>query len=86
MGAILLFCLENRFARFLGHIADSVIERNNDRVEDQFLSRAMTLGDLDRMDVDGSGDVSPDEFLRYMLVALQKVEKEDIDGKKLQLN
>lgn len=46
----------------------------------------MTLGDLDRMDVDGSGDVSPDEFLRYMLVALQKVEKEDIDGKKLVLN
>jgi len=65
--------------QLLGRIAGAFIERNNDVAEEQFLQRAMTLADLDAMDDNGDSKVSPDEFLRYMLVALQRVEKEDID-------
>ena len=39
----------------------------------------MTLCDLNNMDVTGDGEVSELEFLTYMLVALQKVDREDID-------
>ena len=39
----------------------------------------MTLCDLNNMDVTGDGEVSELEFLTYMLVALQKVDRDDID-------
>jgi hypothetical protein len=67
------------FGEFLGRVAGAYIERRNDTAEDRFLTRAMTLGDLRRMDTDNDGVVSPVEFLNYMLVALQKVDQEDID-------
>ena len=63
----------------LGRIAGAYIDRRNDDKEDEFLQRAMTLADLRRMDTDKDGMVSPTEFLQYMLVALQKVEKQEID-------
>jgi hypothetical protein len=64
---------------FLGRIAGAFIDQNNNLEEERFLQRAMTLADLQAMDYDCDSRVSPDEFLRYMLVALQKVDKEDID-------
>jgi hypothetical protein len=64
---------------FLGRVAGAYIERKNDEVEDRFLNRAMTLGDLVKMDTNLDGKVDPGEFLSYMLVAMQKVEKEEID-------
>jgi hypothetical protein len=64
---------------FLGRIAASHIERRNDAIEGRFLDRTMTVADLHKMDTDQNDKVSPNEFLSYMLVALQKVEKEDID-------
>jgi hypothetical protein len=64
---------------FLGRIAGAFIEQNNNIEEERFLQRAMTLADIQAMDYDCDSRVSPDEFLRYMLVALQKVDKEDID-------
>lgn len=64
---------------FLGRVAAIFIRRRNDEVEDQFLARTMTLADLEKMDTNHDEKVSPGEFLRYMLVALQKVDKDDID-------
>jgi hypothetical protein len=64
---------------FLGRVAGAYIERKNDEVEDRFMNRAMTLGDLQKMDTSKNGKVGPGEFLSYMLVAMQKVEKEEID-------
>lgn len=64
---------------FLGRIAATYIDRRNDDMEDAFMERTMTLADLRCMDTDNDSRVSPQEFLRYMLVALQKVEKEEID-------
>jgi Ca2+-binding EF-hand superfamily protein len=63
----------------LGRIAGAYIDRSNDEMEDRFMKRAMTLADLRRMDSDNDARISPSEFLQYMLVALQKVEKEEID-------
>ena len=64
---------------FLGRIASVYIDRNNDLMEERFLRQAMTLADLRRMDTNNDDKVSPNEFLQYMLVALQKVDKQDID-------
>ncbi len=67
------------FGEFLGRIASVYIDRSNDLMEERFLHQAMTFADLRRMDTDNDNRVSPEEFLRYMLVALQKAEKQDID-------
>lgn len=64
---------------FLGRVANCWIDRRNDDMEARFLKRAMTLADLERMDTDDNDKVTPDEFLRYMLVSLQKVEADEID-------
>jgi len=64
---------------FLGRIAGIFFETKADAFEDRFLGRSMTLVDLHRMDTDHDGKVSEGEFLSHMLVALQKVDKEDID-------
>lgn len=64
---------------FLGRIAGTYIDRQNDIVEAKFLQRAMTMADIRRMDTNHDNEVSPNEFLCYMLVALQKVEQHDVD-------
>lgn len=64
---------------FLGRIAGAVIDRHDDEVEDRFMNRCLTLGDIEKMDTSDDGRVSPDEFLTHMLVAMQKVEKEEIE-------
>jgi hypothetical protein len=65
--------------RFLGLIASSFLDKRDNKMEEEFLSRALTLGDLKRMDFDHDGRVSEAEFLIYMLLTLQKVEEEDIE-------
>ena len=49
------------------------------QVESQFMARSMTLSDLEVIDTSNNGRVSENEFLIYMLAALQKVEKEEIE-------
>lgn len=63
----------------LGRIAAVYLRRQARRAEKQFLRRAMTLADLERMDTNRDGVVQRDEFLTFMLVALRKVDQEDID-------
>ena len=63
---------------FLGRVAGTIMDHFDDVQEDRFLSRTMTLMDLKVMDDNNDGRVSPGEFLSYVLVALQKVDKEDI--------
>ena len=64
---------------FVGRIAAAYMSKQQDQVESQFMARSMTLSDLEVIDTDKDGRVSENEFLIYMLVALQKVEKEEID-------
>jgi potassium channel subfamily K, other eukaryote len=65
--------------RFLGLIATTFLDRRSSEAEEKFLSRALTLSDLKRMDLDNQGGVSREEFLVYMLITLQKVEEDDIN-------
>ena len=63
----------------LSQIAGVYMIRQREASESKFFQRDLTLSDLKRLDTDKDGSVDKAEFLTYMLVALQKVEKEDID-------
>jgi Ion channel len=63
----------------MARIAGLYMDRKHNRAEREFLSRGLTLCDLHRMDLDQNGHVDKHEFLAHMLVALQKVSKEDVD-------
>jgi Ion channel len=66
------------FGQLLGRIASIYMDRKRRSVEKEFLSQALTLCDLSTMDTDKNGLVDRAEFLSYMLVALQKVSKDDV--------
>jgi len=66
-------------ARFLGKIADIYMDMQNEKTEEKFLHRELTLKDISAMDTDNDNEVSLAEFLSFMLVAMQKVDKELID-------
>jgi hypothetical protein len=63
----------------LARIASAYMERANKKARKSFLSRSLTLSDLKTMDVDHDGKVDRAEFITYLLVALQKVSKEELD-------
>jgi Ion channel len=62
----------------LGRIVTIYMDRKRRCAEQQFLSRSLTLVDLQIMDADCNGRVDKAEFLAYVLCALQKVSKDDI--------
>jgi len=64
---------------FLGQIATTYVDKRNDALEAQFLSRALTESALEKMDANNDNTVTKDEFLVYMLKTLDKVEQDDID-------
>jgi Ion channel len=65
--------------RFLSLIAGAYFYNTVHAEEEKFMSRTLTLSDLNKMDIDNNGSVSPGEFLIFMLVTLQKVEQADIE-------
>eukprot|EP00977_Amphora_coffeiformis_P026663 scaffold28921_cov191-Amphora_coffeaeformis.AAC.4 len=67
------------FGEVLARIAGVYMLRKQRHAEHKFLHRALTLCDLRKMDADQDGSVTKEEFISYMLVALQKVEQEFID-------
>ena len=71
------------FAEILGRVAGIYIQHKMRAAEHQFLRRAMTLCDIRTMDTNHNGHVSMSEWLSFMLVALQKVDKEFIDELKM---
>ena len=64
------------FANTLGRIATIYIRRKNRMAEHKFMRRSITLCDLRAMDANDDGMVSMEEFISFMLVALQKIDKE----------
>mmetsp|Transcript_2455 Transcript_2455/g.5206 ORF Transcript_2455/g.5206 Transcript_2455/m.5206 type:complete len:335 (+) Transcript_2455:169-1173(+) len=65
---------------FLGNIAGVYLDRKHRHAEEKFLSHSLTLADINTMDADSDGQVDKAEFLSYMLVTLQRVDKEEIDN------
>jgi len=64
---------------FIGSIATSYMDHQNDAIEAQFMKRVLNTSALEKMDTNGDDTVSKDEFLVYMLKTLGKVEQCDID-------
>jgi hypothetical protein len=67
------------FGEVLARIAGVYMQRRQKAAERKFLHQALTLCDLRKMDANQDGSVSREEFICYMLVALQKVDEEVID-------
>ena len=70
------------FGEVLGRIAVVYIQRKTREAEEKFLQNAFNRCDLRRMDSNHDGTVNMEEFLTFMLVALQKVDQESIDSLK----
>ena len=67
------------FGEVLARIAGVYMQRKQRAAEHKFLHRALTLCDLRKMDSNRDGSITKEEFISYMLVALQKVDQEFID-------
>eukprot|EP00591_Stephanopyxis_turris_P012852 CAMPEP_0195517050 /NCGR_PEP_ID=MMETSP0794_2-20130614/9536_1 /TAXON_ID=515487 /ORGANISM="Stephanopyxis turris, Strain CCMP 815" /LENGTH=343 /DNA_ID=CAMNT_0040645793 /DNA_START=42 /DNA_END=1073 /DNA_ORIENTATION=- len=63
----------------LGRVGGVYLEHQQANQEKKFLERQLTLADLEIMDANDDGDVSMLEFFEFMLVAMQKVDKNDLD-------
>lgn len=64
----------------LGSIAESIIGFHVRKKEKNLFQRSFKIGDLYAMDMNCDGKVSRGEFLAYMLVSMDKVDKETIDN------
>lgn len=65
---------------FLAHVASVYLRRQKQKAEIKFMSHSLTLSDLKSMDLTKDGKVTEHEFVVYMLMALQKIEEEDIQS------
>jgi hypothetical protein len=64
---------------WLSVVASSIIARRQSSFQRRLQLQELSQNDLDIMDADGDGHVSRAEFLEFMLVAMNKVDKEFID-------
>ncbi len=67
------------FSAFLGRIANIFVEREISKANTKLLKREVTLEDLQAMNADGDGDVSPLEFVEHMLLVMNKVDQRLLD-------
>lgn len=67
------------FGQVLSKIAGVYMSLKAREADGQFLDRSLALRDLAAMDVDGDGKVSLGEFLSFILVAMDKVDQDDVD-------
>lgn len=65
---------------FLGRVAGTYIDRKRRFEEKKFFQHSLTLADIRIMDTDSDGKVDRAEFLAYMLVTLQRVDRDEIDS------
>mmetsp|Transcript_10464 Transcript_10464/g.22722 ORF Transcript_10464/g.22722 Transcript_10464/m.22722 type:complete len:660 (-) Transcript_10464:87-2066(-) len=63
------------FSAALGRIANIFVEKEIQKSNRKLLEREVTVEDLERMNADGDGEVSPLEFVEYMLKAMNKVDQ-----------
>jgi potassium channel subfamily K len=63
----------------LSKFGSIIMEVEAERAVDRFVARGVTETMIDAMDCDGTGSIDRGEFALYMLVAMGKVEQEDVD-------
>ncbi len=66
-------------AELFGRLIAVYVERKTHEAEQEFLSRRMTLADFNNMDTDKNGSVTYDEFIKFFLVQMGKVQEEEMD-------
>lgn len=64
---------------FLGSVADAIVERHRQEYTRTLHNKPLTMEDIHILDGDGNGEVSRAEFLEFMLVAMNEVDKELLD-------
>ncbi|KAL7510447.1 hypothetical protein ACHAXN_007565 [Cyclotella atomus] len=68
----------------LGQLASFIVEQRREEYYKRLLSKDLTIEDLDALDTDGDGGVSELEYLKFMLVAMKKVDAKLFDDLHLQ--
>ena len=68
----------------IGELTVLVTKHRMERSQAKVISQHITLRKLEAMDTDGDGEVDILEFVEFMLLALEKVDKGTIDQKKKQ--
>ena len=63
----------------LGRIANIFVEQEVFKSNTKLLKREVTLEDLEEMNADGDGEVSPIEFVEHMLKKMHKVDQNLLD-------
>jgi hypothetical protein len=63
----------------LGKIANIFVEQEIAKANSKLLKREVTLEDLEMMNADGDGEVSPLEFIEHMLKVMHKVDQNLLD-------
>lgn len=67
------------FSAALGRIANIFVEAEIRKSNKKLLEREVTVEDLERMNADGDGEVSPLEFVEHMLKTMNKVDQALLD-------
>ena len=67
------------YSAALGRIANIFVEREIRKSNAKLLRREVTLEDLETMNDDGDGEVSPLEFVEHMLKSMNKVDQGLLD-------
>lgn len=66
-------------AELFGRMTGVYLRYKREEAENEFLNSRLTLADIDRMDRNGDGIVVKDEFMRFFLVSMGKVNHEELD-------
>jgi len=64
----------------LGGISSGIIEMENSKANREFFQRKLTVEDIIAMDTNEDGEVDKVEFLKFMLIALDKVDEPTVDA------
>merc|ERR1711933_661451 len=59
-----------------GKVANILIEKKSKEFFDHIMSNELNLEALEEMDTDDSGEVTMDEYMEFMLIQMEKVDKE----------
>ena len=71
---------------FLSIVANAVMDAKQARMRRKIAQKDLSLEDLDAMDANKDGDVCFAEFLEFMLIAMDKVDKQLIDELRTSFN
>ena len=63
----------------LGRVANGFVEREIAKTNEKLLKSELTVEDLEKMNVDGDGEVSLLEFVEFMLKSMNKVDQKMLD-------